>query len=597
MYRPLMGMWRAFQLMIFRDQPKSISTAAYLLGRRRYYLGKSYMNILVVDDEESIRFTFASFLTEAGHNITTAESYREAVTLIVTERFDLIFSDIMLGRETGIDLLRTIRETDNEVPIIMITGNPTVETAVEAVRLGAFDYIQKPVTQDMLLKAVRTVTLFISVQHEKNRYQANLESIFRSVRDGIITVDSGMNILEMNDAAVSLCGRSRNLCGGPFDALPAHCSGTCLTTLRRVVQNKQPIELFRVTCGRRDRPGQVVNLHASPLLNGTGTHCGAVLVIRDESRIDTLERNLRERKQLHTIIGGSEKMQQLYALIENLADVDSTVLITSESGTGKELVAEALHFRGCRSDKSLIKVNCSALPESLLESELFGHAKGSFTGAVKDKAGRFEMADGGSLFLDEIGDISPSMQVKLLRVLQEKEFERVGETRPRKIDVRVIAATNQNLVEKVRRGTFREDLYYRLNVVKLAIPPLRERLGDLNLLVDHFLRKFSTKFHKDIGAVDDQVMAILGNHRWPGNVRELEHTIEFACIMCPNGMITREHLPPDFQTTAATLPAQDKMQSISSEALNQALVLAGGNKSKAARILGISRRTIYRKLD
>lgn len=555
------------------------------------------MNILVVDDEESIRFTFANFLQEAGHNVAVAQSYREVAQLFAMEPFDLIFSDIMLGRETGIDVLRMVREADSNVPVIMITGNPTLETAAEAVRLGAFDYLHKPVTQEMLLKSVRTASYYIRMQQEKVRFQTNLEAIFRSVSDGIITVDSSLNILEVNDAAGTLCGLARIHSGVPFPDLLENCGGTCLKTLRDVVAHNEARELFRVRCDRKNRHNQVVNLKASPLLNSTGKTCGAVLVVRDESRLETLERNLRERNQFQSMIGGSSKMQQLYALIENLADVDSTVLISSESGTGKELVAEALHYRGVRNSKPLVKVNCSALPESLLESELFGHAKGSFTGALKDKVGRFEMADGGTLFLDEIGDISPAMQVKLLRVLQQKEFERVGETRSRKVDVRVIAATNQNLQEKVRQGSFREDLYYRLNVVRVAIPPLRERMDDIPLLVEHFLRKFNNKFNKNISAVSESTMSRLLQHHWPGNVRELEHTLEFACIMCRDEQLTIGNLPPDLQQVSQVSAKIEKSAGISEEALQQAIFSAGGNKAKAARILGISRRTIYRKLE
>jgi two-component system, NtrC family, response regulator HydG len=554
------------------------------------------MKILVIDDEESIRFTFENFLTEAGHSVTTALCYSDAVQLINLHRFDLIFSDIMLGGKTGIEVLRAIRETDNDVPVVMITGHPTIETAAEAVRLGAFDYIQKPVNQEMLLKTVRSVFRFNAVQQEKNRYQSNLEAIFRSVKDSIITVGSDLTILDMNDAASAICGATQDLCGKPFHSLTSNCNGKCLNILQDVVQGKKHVELNRVECERAGRPRQVVNLCASPLLDGMGNHCGAVLVARDESRLDVLETNLRERKQFHNIVGGSEKMQQMYAMIENLADVQSTILICSESGTGKELVAEALHYKGKRNQKPMIKVNCSALSENLLESELFGHVKGAFTGAIKDRVGRFERADCGTIFLDEIGDISPGLQVKLLRVLQEKEFERVGDTRPIRVDARIIAATNQDLTERVRCGTFREDLYYRLNVVKLSVPPLRERLDDLELLTDHFLRKFSSKFNKNITSASADAMLMLRAHPWPGNVRELEHTLEYASIMCPHNQITVDHLPADFKTNQPARTAVDKEEAVSVDAIIQALEKAGGNKSRAAQLLGISRRTIYRKL-
>lgn len=574
---------------------RNTDVAAYQTNVTR--LEGTWMKILVIDDEECIRFTFENFLVEAGHTVTTAQSFTEAIDIMLGHTFDLIFSDIMLGGKTGIDVLRAVRESASDVPVIMITGNPTIDTAAEAVRLGAFDYLQKPVDQGMLLRAVGTASRFLDLHKEKKKYRSNLEAIFRSVRDSIVTVDCRMNILELNDAARDICGLGRDARGGRFDEALSSCGGKCVSILQEAMSENKPVELFRVACGRDAAQRRIVTLKASPLVDGAGNRYGAVMVARDESRLDVLERSLRERKQFHAIIGGSEKMQQLYAMIENLADVQSTVLISSESGTGKELVAEALHYKGSRSRMPLVKVNCSALPESLLESELFGHVKGAFTGALKDKMGRFEKADKGTIFLDEIGDISPAMQVKLLRVLQEKEFERVGEANPIRVDVRVIAATNQDLAEKVRRGVFREDLYYRLNVVKLSIPPLRERLDDLELLADHFLRKFNEKFNKTLNGITPEALDALRKHTWPGNVRELEHALEYACIMGREHAVTLDHLPPEIISRLPGGALREKEEPMSGEAIMAALEKAGGNKSKAARLLGISRRTIYRKID
>jgi len=287
--------------------------------------------------------------------------------------------------------------------------------------------------------------------------------------------------------------------------------------------------------------------------------------------------------------------------LEDLANLDTAVLVTGESGTGKELVARALHYSGNRAFKPFVTVNCSALAESLLESELFGHVRGAFTGAIKDKQGRFQAANGGTILLDEIGDISPMIQLKLLRVLQEKEFEYVGSSTPQKINVRVIASTNKDLKEKVKQGEFRQDLYYRLKVVEVALPPLRERLEDLPLLVDHFRCTYNERFNKRIEDISNEVLNIFMNYSWPGNVRELEHVMEHAFVLCHGTTITMKHLPADIRNfeqinDRPQIKPQIKKQSGGQDILD-ALNKTGGNKAKTARLLGISRQTIYRKIN
>ncbi|MEM5787363.1 MAG: sigma 54-interacting transcriptional regulator, partial [Syntrophobacteraceae bacterium] len=273
------------------------------------------------------------------------------------------------------------------------------------------------------------------------------------------------------------------------------------------------------------------------------------------------------------------------------------VLITGESGTGKELVAEALHRSGDRSHKPLVKVNCSALPESLLESELFGHVRGAFTGAIRDNVGRFHRADGGTIFFDEIGDISPKVQLKLLRVLEESEFERVGSSTPNRVDVRMIAATNRNLMEKVSHGELREDLYYRLKVVEIRLPPLRDRREDIPLLIDHFRTGFNIKFKKTIEAISSDVLKAFLKYPWPGNVRELEHTMEHAFVLCSGNIITFDHLPADFLSAPANEHrSPDAIQAVDSRAILEALDKTAWNKARAARLLGIDRVTLYRKI-
>jgi len=422
----------------------------------------------------------------------------------------------------------------------------------------------------------------------------NLEAIFRSVKDAIITVDKECSVIELNQAAKNICHYSQDDIGKDFRTLSEGRGGKCVEAIVKTIEQGKPVELYRLECKCQHRLGQVVTLTTAPLLDDQDKFAGAVLVIRDEARLATLERALEDRRQFHNFVGKNHKMQNIYSLIEELADVQTTVLIQGESGTGKELVAEALHYRGSRRDKPLVKVNCAALPDNLLETELFGHVRGAFTGAISDKIGRFQRADGGTIFLDEIGDISPRMQLRLLRVLQEREFERVGDTTPINVDVRVVAATNQNLLEKVRRGEFREDLYYRLKVMEAVLPALRERRDDIPILANHFLRKFNAQFKKNIEGISADVQTIFMEHTWPGNVRELGHTLEHAAILCHQNTITMGHLPGNF---GELLDIKSLPQPGGRQAVLSALEQTAWNKARAARLLGISRRTIYRKIE
>jgi PAS domain S-box-containing protein len=561
-------------------------------------MDKAPGKILIVDDEESIRFTFRSFLEDEGHEVDTASTFDEALELILGKAYDLVFADIILGGKTGIDLLREMKRGNRDCPVVMITGYPNINTASEAVRLGAFDYISKPVKPDTLLHTANLALRHKALQDENERFRSNLEAVFRSVKDGIITIDQNETIMEINQAAERICGFDRNVLGRRIGDLDMKCRARCFDVVRKTLTTQQTAEALRMECGIPGSLRKVVSASAAPLLDSHASPYGAVLVVRDETRLNDLERNLLQRKNFCAMIGENERMQKIYAMIEDLADVQTTVLITGESGTGKELVAEAIHYSGDRSEAPLVKVNCSALSENLLESELFGHVRGAFTGAVSDKVGRFQKANGGTIFLDEIGDISQRMQIRLLRVLQEKIFERVGDSSPIKVDVRVIAATNRDLLRKVKRGEFREDLYFRLRVVELHLPPLRERLDDIPLLVQHFIEKFNAKFGKNIEAVSDEVTRIFMNHRWPGNVRELEHAMEHAFIVCHQNTITAEHLPPDLIDLARGANIIEATNSeLDEAAIREALQRAGGNKSKAARILGVNVRTIYRKIE
>ena len=504
--------------------------------------------ILVIDDEESIRFTFERFLATEGYSVTTAESRGEALARLNETNFDVVFADIILGDGTGIDILREIRARGLSCPVIMITGDPGVETAADSVRLDAFDYIPKPINQESLLHAAQTALKYRALNEEKEKYRINLEAIFRSVKDAIITVDKDAVVSEFNEAAMTLFGYSRDDRGKAFSSLPGICEGRCGEILEEAIKSGAPVEADRMECRPANSARRVLSVRTYPLLGPQSSLAGVVMVLRDDTHVANLERELTEQRQFYRIVGKSGPMQKVYSLIRALAAVQTTVLITGESGTGKELVAAALHRAGERSHKPLVKLNCSALPESLLESELFGHVKGAFTGAIRDNIGRFHRADGGTIFLDEIGDLSPMIQLKLLRVLEESEFERVGNSTPVKVDVRLIAATNKNLQEKVRLGELREDLYYRLKVVEVRLPPLRDRREDIPLLVEHFRVGFNAKFKKSIEAISSDVMKAFAKYPWPGNVRELEHTMEHAFVLCTQNIITFDHLPPDFMS-------------------------------------------------
>jgi PAS domain S-box-containing protein len=487
----------------------------------------------------------------------------------------------------------------------MMTGEPNIESAAAAVRLGAYDYLSKPIHLETMLqtthKALRHKALLdekAQIAMEKERYRGNLEAIFRSVQDALITVDNAMNVLEANQATQGICGwHPQELIGQKFSDAPGQCDKSCYEVIEHTLQDRSTISGYRVECRHQKRPGQVVLITSSPLQCQDDRSIGAVLIIRDITRIIDMERELSERYQFHQIIGKSSQMQEIFNLLEDLADTDTTVLIKGESGTGKELIANALHYSGIRAAKPLIKVNCAALSENLLESELFGHVKGAFTGAVKNKVGRFQAAHEGTIFLDEIGDVSPLVQLKLLRVLQEKVLEQVGDSTSHKVDVRVIAATNSDLADKVTRGEFRPDFYYRLKVVEINLPPLRERLADIPLLVKHFLQQFNRTFKKDIDGLSTEVEKLFMNYPWPGNIRELQHALEHAFVLCKGGTITSDHLSQDLKDYYSTRVAQSAPRAGSEcQKIIDALTQTGWNKVRAARLLGISRRTIYRKI-
>jgi len=428
---------------------------------------------------------------ERGHQTVAYASGQKALENLATHAPQLVISDLRMDKVGGLDILRECREVLPQTPVILITAYKTVETALEAMKLGAYDYITKPFKVDELQ-----------------------------------------------------------------------------LTIQRALDNQSLVR---------------------------------------ENR--NLRQIVKEKYRFENIIGTSGKMQDIYNLIAKVADTDSTILIQGESGTGKELVARALHFNSTRQHQPFVAINCSALPENLLESELFGHKKGSFTGAVQDKIGLFEEAEQGTIFLDEVNSMAQPLQTKLLRVLQERQIRRVGDTKSIPINVRVLAATNEVLGEKIKGGNFREDLYYRLAVIPIEMPALRERPDDIPLLVSHFLQKNAAQTGTEAKKIDPKAVDMLAAYRWPGNVRELENAVERACALCDDGIVRVTDLPPQVVRHASapqvehtgTMPVGQTLDEYIRDQerryIEETIKYNGNSREKAAKMLGISMATLYRKLE
>ena len=439
--------------------------------------------ILVVDDERSILMLLKEALGQWGYQVTTAASAAEALGILKSELFDALITDIRMPDMSGLELLREVKKQDESIEVVMMTGYPTIASAVQALKEGAYDYLSKPLILDEL----------------------------------------------------------RHL-------------------MSRMMERK---------------------------------------FLRGE--IHTLRARLGEELTVNELIGTSVPMERVKEIIGKVAVTDSPVLIEGESGTGKELVAAAIHRLSSRGKRPFIPVNCSAIPQDLLESEFFGHVRGAFSGAVADALGLFRGADEGTIFLDEIAELSPALQVKLLRVLQEMQVRPVGSTKAFPVDVRVIAATNRDLERAMTEGTFRQDLFYRLNVVRVTLPPLRERREDIPALINHFLRRFNKRFHRDVRGVAPEALAALTAYTFPGNVRELENLIERAFAMGAREQIALTDLPslskaPVTATPVTSPESVPALADIERELILKALAVFKDDKEAAARALGISRRTIYRRL-
>jgi DNA-binding NtrC family response regulator len=438
--------------------------------------------LLIVDEDTESRGIFKQILEADGFTVIPAENGDSALACLKREPVDLVFTDFVLPGMNGLTLLESIRALPNPPGVIFVTAYGTIDSAVEAIKRGAFGYITKPLTRERLLHLTRK----------------------------------------------------------------------------------------------------------------------AVEEIRLRQENEVLRRELDRRYTYQDLIGKSSRMQEVFQLLESLSGTESNVLIQGKSGTGKELVARAIHSQSPRSDRRFVALNCGGLTETLLESELFGHVKGAFTGALSHKTGVFQEADGGTLFLDEISNMPPPMQVKLLRTIQEGEVKPVGSTQTSKVNVRFIAATNRDLTQAVAEGEFREDLYYRLNVITLTLPDLSDRTEDIPLLAPHFLDRFVKKLRKPVERISEEAMGLLMDYAWPGNVRELENCMERAVVLAKGPTITAAELPPSIRAISPRdglrLPVGMTLADLEREAILRTLTHCGGNRSVAAKTLGLSERTLYRKL-
>jgi len=442
----------------------------------------------------------------------------------------------------------------------------------------------------------------------------NADRILDNLSEGIVAHDLYRRIFYFNSGAEKITGYRREEVLGRdcHEVFPGgFCGGKCSFAEKGVCRARS----LNYTLDFTSREGERKYLEVSvvPIKDNAGEMVGILASYRDQTRLLELERRLGEIQQFAGIIGRDHKMLQIFELIRDVADSSAPVLIQGETGTGKELVAAAIHNESIRAGKPFVAVNCGALPQGTLESELFGHVKGAFTGAIRDKKGRFELADGGTIFLDEVGELPPATQVKLLRVLQEGTFERVGGERTVRVNVRVISATNRDLKEMIKQGKFREDLYYRLCVVPITLPPLRERRNDIPLLAQHFLQRLAAEAGREV-FLSAEALEVLVGYAWPGNVRQLQNAIQFALIKCRGKSVKPEHLPPEIVKAAESPEEKPERQvkqekpagpagkpgrkpKLDREKVQKALREAGGNKARAARLLGVGRATLYRFLS
>ncbi len=507
--------------------------------------------------------------------------------------------NVLEGGEPRSDDLIEINRADGKIKTLYASLTPiSLNNQRVQGTLVVFQSLEKvlPLYNSLLEKTAELIS-------ERNK----LDAIFNSRLEGTFTIDQECNITSFNRSAEKITGYGR------AEAIGQKCweifrSEFCREGCRNggdqsPAMQENSARFKELYINRKDNREVFLRVTTAPLFDAEGKHIGAVETFQDITELQNLSSHLNDRFRLSSIIGQSKSMERVYRMIENVSKSNSTVLITGENGTGKELVARAIHLNSHRRSGPFTAINCSGFAETLLESELFGHEKGAFTGAYQSKQGRFEMAQGGTLFLDEVGDILPSVQVKLLRVLETRQFERVGSNKSIKMDVRLIAATNKDIAKLVKKEEFREDFYYRINVINIHLPPLRERIDDLPLLLQNLIEKNSSKFNKTISNVSPSALKLLKAYDWPGNIRELENVLEHAFVMCHGDMIDTDHLPERFlnihvpieDVDDSSAPAEP-LKYAEKIIISQYLEKYHGHRGKIAEALGIDKTTLWRKM-
>ncbi|MBO6576000.1 MAG: sigma 54-interacting transcriptional regulator [Rhodothermales bacterium] len=551
--------------------------------------------VMIAEDEVFTALELQFHLEQLGYEVVDlVSSGEQAVERAVDLKPDLLMMDVRLeGDVDGIDAFQQIRE-EHDVPVIFLTAFGDEETISRAKECGAFGYILKPFKERELRAMIEVALNRHERLHDLQKSHDDLQEILDGLRVGTAMTDEAGRITFISRIAMRLLGIAEEKARGKLwhEAFPFSVETT--NSLREIASAPDPTGLQKVSTTVKHRSGRsfYVEVDVQP---DPRNSLRRIFVFYDVTEVHDLRRQLNEDSRFHDLIGESVSMQAVFSQIETVGALDTTVLIEGETGTGKELVARAIHRSSRRAGEPFVAVNCAALTESLAASQLFGHKKGSFTGAVSDERGLFGAANGGTLFLDEIGDIPMDVQVNLLRVLEERAVTRVGETHQRKVDVRIVAASHRNLPAEVEAGRFRADLLYRIRVARIDLPALRERTGDIPILVQSFLSKFSSRIGKEVTGISSSAMRALIDYAWPGNVRELRNAVEYAVIRCPGSVIQPSELPPEIRSRPEVI-ALPVTGGSPRERLVAALNHTNGNRKAAAELLGISRATLYRRL-